>query len=639
MQIKRAHIKNFRGIQEVDVNFDNVTALLGSNNAGKSTILKALEIFFESAPKIYPEDHFQGIDSQNIEITVCFHRFTPEERREFTTAIVYDEMIVTRHLSSSSRTSGRYSARKLCNPDFEDVRSDTNGNQRRRKYRYLRQSYSDLPEISYHTEIEEHLDAWEANNLDKLEVRDGGDFFGATNVANGKLRKKTSLNLVPAVRDIGAEGADPKQSSLISLLDEITRQTFENRREMQDFLQRTKEEFQKLADPDKIPELSQINSFLNRTLQNIYPDSQLEAEWEISKDPQFQYPTPRVMVNHSGMTTNLARVGHGLQRASLFSIVRFLAERPPLLDEQGANEEFSEAASDIILLIEEPEIFQHPTKQFVISEALKQIVAGFNKRTGIRVQVVYTTHSEKFVAMKDFDKIRIVRNTRNEEGAILNFVRSTSIDQYAQGIANLLEPPREPMPDDAFIAKLHIFSREVCEGFFAEKVILVEGVTDKAVVEALFQTKGRDNRQESIPVISVEGKTKMDKPAYIFNNLGIPTYTIFDNDAFKRENKRSPGTNKILQRLWGETDPKDYPEGVYGNYCALPGDLESCLKKSMGQENFDRVFNEIQSFYNLRRDELTKNPEVMRQILLQAYQAEGDLQFFDNLIAAIDALT
>ncbi len=47
MIIKRIHIKNFRCIEETTIEVDPLTILIGKNGSGKSSILKALEIFYQ----------------------------------------------------------------------------------------------------------------------------------------------------------------------------------------------------------------------------------------------------------------------------------------------------------------------------------------------------------------------------------------------------------------------------------------------------------------------------------------------------------------------------------------------------------------------------------------------------------------
>ncbi|WP_363319996.1 AAA family ATPase, partial [Ferroplasma sp.] len=54
--IKELHVRNFRSLYDVCISFDNLTALLGSNGAGKSSLLKSLELFFASNAKYEKED-------------------------------------------------------------------------------------------------------------------------------------------------------------------------------------------------------------------------------------------------------------------------------------------------------------------------------------------------------------------------------------------------------------------------------------------------------------------------------------------------------------------------------------------------------------------------------------------------------
>lgn len=49
MILKKLKLKNFRGYTNIVVDFDsNMNVIIGKNDVGKSTILEALEIFFNS---------------------------------------------------------------------------------------------------------------------------------------------------------------------------------------------------------------------------------------------------------------------------------------------------------------------------------------------------------------------------------------------------------------------------------------------------------------------------------------------------------------------------------------------------------------------------------------------------------------
>lgn len=77
MKLHQLKLKNFRSYQkEVCIDFENLTTFVGKNDAGKSTILEALEIFFNN--KIVAcerEDLSIDHDNENIEITCVFSNF------------------------------------------------------------------------------------------------------------------------------------------------------------------------------------------------------------------------------------------------------------------------------------------------------------------------------------------------------------------------------------------------------------------------------------------------------------------------------------------------------------------------------------------------------------------------------------
>jgi predicted ATP-dependent endonuclease of OLD family len=89
MKLAKLKIKNFRGYKdEVEIGFDNLTAFVGKNDIGKSTILEALDIFFNEGKgvvKIDKDDINKQALTENdneIVISVCFE--------ELPTSIVID---------------------------------------------------------------------------------------------------------------------------------------------------------------------------------------------------------------------------------------------------------------------------------------------------------------------------------------------------------------------------------------------------------------------------------------------------------------------------------------------------------------------------------------------------------------------
>ena len=94
MKIVSLKIKNFRGYKDLtEIKFDNLTVFVGKNDIGKSTILEALDIFFNDGKgtvKIDKTDvNVQEAHDGNQEsiISVCFGEL-PEK-------IVIDSVVET----------------------------------------------------------------------------------------------------------------------------------------------------------------------------------------------------------------------------------------------------------------------------------------------------------------------------------------------------------------------------------------------------------------------------------------------------------------------------------------------------------------------------------------------------------------
>lgn len=92
----------------------------------------------------------------------------------------------------------------------------------------------------------------------------------------------------------------------------------------------------------------------------------------------------------------IGRQGHGVQRAYILALLQELAEA---------------AAPDdgphplLMMMIEEPELYQHPTRARLLSKALRELTDGEEARA----QIIYATHSPDFIGLDRIDSLRIFR--------------------------------------------------------------------------------------------------------------------------------------------------------------------------------------------------------------------------------------
>ena len=631
MQIDTVRIRNFRTISELDIHFGALTKLVGANNAGKSTVLSAIELFFDPAPKLNELDHHRRQVEIPISITVEFKNFTPGEREEFSTAIIEDRLQVTRELSISNNDLTNYAVTARINPEFDALRS-LGAREKQAAYKALIERYPELPPARSATEVDQAIEVWQRENPDRLVEAKVRGFFGATNVAAGKLSKKTTVRLVPAVKEVAGEVRDAKKSPIIAILSDIAKQSIENKVELKQAIEEANSKIGTLIDPSQFPQLANISEELTGALAQYYKNCRIAADWTSGSPISFISPIPRIQVESAGILTPIENVGHGLQRTVLFSLIEYLARQSLKTSPDG--ERFDEAASDIILLIEEPEIYQHPAKQLTIARSLDGLCGGFNDQTGIRIQAIITTHSEKFVDLSSFENVRIIRRMGDERD-FKSACRMCRISEVSAELNAALEEPQPQLTDMQFYPKLHVFTREVSEGFFADRVVLVEGVSDKAAIYGAYALNGRNPETEGIAVIDVGGKSKIDKPWVVFRKLGIPTYVVFDNDARKKPNKQKLKPNRFLQRLAGVKECQDYPEGVFAEFAALKGDLEQCLRDSLG-DSWQSVYSEICDEFGIEQGDICKSPAVVRSVFSRGVAIGGDFTLFRQIVEAVD---
>ena len=87
VKLKKVAIKNFRAYSErVEFSVDDITAIIGKNDIGKSSILDALDVFFNSN-KMEIEDRNIHCGDELVEIT-CVFSDLPDE-------IILDETVTT----------------------------------------------------------------------------------------------------------------------------------------------------------------------------------------------------------------------------------------------------------------------------------------------------------------------------------------------------------------------------------------------------------------------------------------------------------------------------------------------------------------------------------------------------------------
>ena len=424
MIIKSIHVKRFRSLFDETLDCDYLTALVGPNGAGKSSFLRALDLFYLPTPKFVEEDFYDENTEEDIEIAVTFGDLGPKERERFAGYINYEQLTVVRVLSlTEGKRSANYHGSRLRNPEFGEVRDASAAAEIKARYKVLRQKpeYADeLPPASTKDNVVAALEEWESQHPQScMRMRDDGQFFGFTGVGRGYLGQYTKFLLIPAVREAGADASEGKGSPITELMDLLVRGVLAEREDVSNLRRELQEKYEEVLRPTKENELSQLESDLTGGLQTYVPDAEVRLSWE--KTGGIEVPLPRAAVKlvEDGYQASVERTGHGLQRAFILTLLQQLAaaqdrkgvpprEERPGPSAQGQSSE-KDAMPNLLLGIEEPELFQHPSRQRHLAKIFQSLTRGEVQGVAHNTQVLYATHAPLFVGLDCFDQVRVLR--------------------------------------------------------------------------------------------------------------------------------------------------------------------------------------------------------------------------------------
>ncbi|WP_265562051.1 ATP-dependent nuclease [Sphingomicrobium arenosum] len=638
MRLAHARIKNFRAISDISVDFSDHTVFVGANGVGKSSILKAVGKFFDKSPQISIEDFHERKTDQPIEIVLTFEDLSPEEAEEFGSRVHSGRLVVSRIFEAGSRDNGRYYGQSLQHPELAAIRAIDNGTRRRSAFNALceQAGLEGLERAANAQELEHNASAWEAANPDQCElVRDDGQFLGFTNVARGALNKYLSFVFVPAVRDGVKDATDNKGSVIGQLIELVVKSVVEKRKDIRDWQQRASEEYKNLVSPENLGELGTLSGELSQTLGIFYGDSKVDLNWKDPEDFQVALPLADVLLTEGGYTGPLSNKGHGLQRAFIFTLLQHLAKALSARTEDDSEEDAAPVGPhNVILAIEEPELYQHPIKQRHVANVLRSISEGQIEGVMSRTQVMVCSHSPHFVSTEHFDEVRLTRRCEVEdEGA------SCEVKRLTYGIVNAAldgaYAVEEGGHDDASLkARLHVINEGVSEGFFCEAAVVVEGAGDRAALLAVAKAKKVDLTAMGVAILPVGGKGNIDKAVAIFSRFGIPTYAVFDSDGDKNTDDQHLEQNRAIQYLSGEENPVDVRTFVSDNFASFETNLNKVLKSELGQ-SYDDQAELLGLSMGMKPSRAVKNPVVLSQIVRNCIDQGGNCETVGEIVDRI----
>jgi len=282
MQIKSIRVKNFGPLRDVTVPCDPLTVLVGQNGVGKSTLLRALRIFYNTSINIDERDFYNGEfegQANSISITVKYTNLTNAEKAELKPYIKGEELSVEKRISLvGGKLVQAYYGTKFMNPEFDNFRS-AKGADMRREYNLFRGKYG-FSDYTNREDAETMLSAWEMEHKELCnETSDNGQFFGFRNVGMHRLDKNTKYISIPAVHEASEEGFDEKGSSIAEIMELVVRGSLATDPELVKIEEEALEKYGTFIEKAKTEKLSKISEGLTQSLNTYFPDTHVNIDW------------------------------------------------------------------------------------------------------------------------------------------------------------------------------------------------------------------------------------------------------------------------------------------------------------------------------------------------------------------------
>jgi predicted ATP-dependent endonuclease of OLD family len=587
MRLEKLEIKNYRGFRDSTISFSKYTSLVGPNGSGKSTILMALNILFRNKAdvstdvQILTEEDFHNKDTSNpIEIRGTFIDLSAEAGQALQHYVRNDKLIFTaKAIWDESKLHAeviQFGARlgiAAFKPFFEAHKANKGAPELNRIYGELQQLYPDIPNARSKDDKAETLRTFESEHQGLCALIDSEDqFFGFQGA--GKLDPYFQWVYIPALKDAASEQEESKNTAFGKLLE----RTIRSRVNFSEQLAPLKEELRTkyeavLRAQDSV--LDDVSDSLQALLQEwAHPDAKVKLSWNFDpgKSLRIEAPLARAEVGEKRFLGDIRRMGHGLQRAFIVSVLQLLARSK------------QEEAPTLLLGFEEPEVYQHPPQARHLAKLLEDME---------NTQVVISTHSPYFISGKGVENIRLVRWN---DSADCSLVSHLTLEKLSACVGDALgERPAEPSSCMATIQQ--IMQPSLNELYFSGRAILVEGIEDVAFMSTQIELMGKmmEFKRQGGHFIVCGGKNSMSRPLAIAKELSIPFFVVFDGDSdkngkedVKKSNKRD---NKCILKLCSVTSIDPLSSDIYfGDNVVMWGtNIRDTIRNEIGADAWDTV--------------------------------------------------
>jgi predicted ATP-dependent endonuclease of OLD family len=582
VKIEKIWIKNWRSVKEEHLQAQDLMVIIGQNNHGKSNLLSSV-LFFFGEIKHQDLDFFHG--STELFVEMQFGDLDVSDKTTFKKYLTSEEKIVVR---KTAFLGGSFEYRGYIENPAEEWLQEANASAYTK-----RELASSLPFHPFIPDsgriLKQHIidaqNSFIGQNRDDIDFSfelEKTNFLGLKTVAKGIFGE---VYFIPAVK----EASDDFTSKDSSVFGKLYADVVALMSEHNDDWKETKEKLGKLFSTlnkkdhegnDNAERPQQLSDF-ERELTDELVSWGAKVDIEVSApDIENVFKANTQVWVDDGVRTDIKRKGHGLQRALTVALIQVVAKRA-ISAAENENEEVQgnrKVSNSRYFLFEEPELYLHP-------QAQRSLFDSFVGLSESGSQVILCTHSSGLIDVERYKSIYIATKESEERGTKVKQCSEDLFEGDAKKDFNLsywINPDRGEL-------------------FFASKVVLLEGATEKTVLPLLAKQLGVFKYEYTL----IDCGSKDNIPLYVklMNKFSIPYVAVYDRDhqAYKDADAIA-SANTSTQKIEEQIDPK------IGSSVVLVNDIEEELGLQNGGSSKPYVaLNHITSEdFNLGAEMTTK---------------------------------
>jgi CRISPR-associated exonuclease Cas4 len=545
MKLKNVEIEKYRTIENLSVSMSEMLIMIGENNCGKSNILRALDLFYQDSVRGIDEECFYFKNcTLPISITLTYDRVEEAERNHTVLRNwIYNDEIRVKKIIQHDADTGKYNMQFFgwhAMPSdahfdlskFDEYKADIKKIVEEKGLPdYFKTDKGTITQASYKAGVKEHIEQGLVEMGEPGWIPNPG---GYKEVFGSLLPR---FYLVPAVKDAQDESKTTQQTVFGKLINDLTNRIVSKNpkfEEVKGQIEGLRKYLNKGPDGDeteRLQEIKDLETTLSAMISENIPNTTVEIE---IVTPELIDLFKDTIVNiDDSLPTSIDAKGHGLQRALVFAYIRAYAK---FIGETEISEGRGPLFGNFILAIEEPELYLHPNGQRKMFNVLEEIC-----KTD---QVILCTHSNFFVNMHNYNNIVIVKRDNNGP---------TGACRYIGDIFEVEEDESKKRLKKVFRC-LSLFDLSRSEMFFAKKVIIVEGDTEKFIIpfcasELVEQDRKYDLTANNICVVECGGKSNIHIFMRVLNRFEIPYVVLHDVDPISFPEDKPDKTDKEKAEL------------------------------------------------------------------------------------------